>query len=47
MVIVGGFYFVGFIVMVVLVWWVKMGDCVGVYFVFFVLFSVVWVILFV
>lgn len=39
---VGGFYFVGFLAMVVSAWRVKMGDRVGVHLVLFVLISAAW-----
>lgn len=41
---VGGFYFVGFIAMVVSAWRVKMGDRVGVYLVLLVVLSAAWAI---
>ncbi|SOC83966.1 hypothetical protein SAMN05421890_2425 [Ensifer adhaerens] len=41
---VGGFYFVGFIAMVVSAWRVKMGDRVGVHLVIFVLIGAAWAI---
>ncbi len=41
---VGGFYFVGFIAMVVSGWRVRMGDRMGVHLVLFVLLSAAWVI---
>jgi len=41
---VGGFYFVGFIAMVVSAWRVKMGDRVGVHLVLLVLLSTAWAI---
>lgn len=41
---VGGFYFVGFLAMVVSAWRVKMGDRLGVHLVLFVLLSAAWAI---
>lgn len=41
---VGGFYFVGFIAMVVCAWRVKMGDRVGVHLVLFGVITIAWII---